>query len=866
MFVPRRQLWQWKTKKQNKSLREMDSDKLAVLVSMGFDIDLCEAILQIENLTIEEAVQRLLEAQQRNSAKEESSQTSTYTSTTSHIETVEHEKQTDADDAVVSRMALSERQRELKEEFERKEREEVQSAVRKRKLQDKNAKQNILQEIEANKRRIRHLRSDETARKEEDKSDVTNAVKQSKEGVDSNAKLCRIQIRLPSGRSLVHQFPEVSLLSDVMDFAKENVGDFQELTNSLLIRPFPRREYSNGDLSSTLLSLGLCPNASLVLMLQRHTAQSGVCNVAPASTVSSRMYDGGATNNIHSVHLTPHVLHHEWGAGACLTSNPSLDSEGHSSDGPNENEERRTNIQQSAVLRALIDASENTTERSVAETVSTARQRDIEEPKQRNIAVVEAVERRRALQISSGEADTKTGNLNLERNIQSLIQLCADCIAKSLASQQGAILSHIGRTLSHQAAAQVISALKARKLLTGKLLQLFHPCKLLNLDLDRYALTSNEILEAARLHTTLVSLHLSQCSLLTDSGVITAVKGLKHLQIIDLCGCVQITDRALHDIKDLTQLKSLKLDNTKIKDDGLRDFLFGGDRRNLLEFSANATNVSEKAFNVDDKGKVFNVTTLHLDRTMVSSMEFVTLFPSLRNLSLSGTPLVENTFHGVSCLRNLEELNLSHTTITDHSLQHVSGLTLKCLGLPDRLHITDAALQYLEGLPLRSLDLVDYIHVTDAGLASVGRITSLTSLSLANTKVTNDGIRHVKSLVNLQELDLARTHIGDEAIRMIKGLKSLRTLSLTATRITNEIFKDGTINSFENLQKLNISRNKISDAGICHLSLMFLELINADQTYISLLSATSLPGCPNLRALRAQNCRPPSELEAQDGN
>ena len=36
----------------------MDSDKLAVLVSMGFDIDLCEAILQIENLTIEEAVQR----------------------------------------------------------------------------------------------------------------------------------------------------------------------------------------------------------------------------------------------------------------------------------------------------------------------------------------------------------------------------------------------------------------------------------------------------------------------------------------------------------------------------------------------------------------------------------------------------------------------------------------------------------------------------------------------------------------------------------------------------------------------------------------------------------------------------------------
>ena len=143
-------------------------------------------------------------------------------------------------------------------------------------------------------------------------------------------------------------------------------------------------------------------------MLQRHTAQSGVCNVAPVSTVSSRIYDGGATSNVHSVHRTPHVSHHEWGAGARLTSNPSLEAERHGSDGPSENEERRSKVEQSAVLRALINVSENTTERSVAhnnivknETVSAANQRGIEEPRQRNIAVVEAVERRRALQISS---------------------------------------------------------------------------------------------------------------------------------------------------------------------------------------------------------------------------------------------------------------------------------------------------------------------------------------------------------------------------------------------------------------------------------------------------------------------------------
>ena len=33
-------------------------DNLATLASMGFDIDECEALLQIENMTLQEAVQR----------------------------------------------------------------------------------------------------------------------------------------------------------------------------------------------------------------------------------------------------------------------------------------------------------------------------------------------------------------------------------------------------------------------------------------------------------------------------------------------------------------------------------------------------------------------------------------------------------------------------------------------------------------------------------------------------------------------------------------------------------------------------------------------------------------------------------------
>ena len=36
----------------------MDTDKLAALVSLGFDIDLCEAVLQEKHLTLEEAIEK----------------------------------------------------------------------------------------------------------------------------------------------------------------------------------------------------------------------------------------------------------------------------------------------------------------------------------------------------------------------------------------------------------------------------------------------------------------------------------------------------------------------------------------------------------------------------------------------------------------------------------------------------------------------------------------------------------------------------------------------------------------------------------------------------------------------------------------
>ena len=97
-----------------------------------------------------------------------------------------------------------------------------------------------------------------------------------------------------------------------------------------------------------------------------------------------------------------------------------------------------------------------------------------------------------------------------------------------------------------------------------------------------------------------------------------------------------------------------------------------------------------------------------------------------------------------------------------------------------------------------------------------------------------------KSILHLAFYDSLRSQ---RDIRFpFTDLKSIHTLSLASTRITNKIFEDGTMNLFCNLFKLNVSRTKISDAGLCHLHLGFLEMINADQTYTSPVVVATIEG------------------------
>lgn len=74
--------------------------------------------------------------------------------------------------------------------------------------------------------------------------------------------LYALQIRLPSGESLRVCFPADSPLQDVYNHVTSLHPSLSPFT---VFHGFPRRRFSDNDLSLSLHSLGLTPNATLVL-------------------------------------------------------------------------------------------------------------------------------------------------------------------------------------------------------------------------------------------------------------------------------------------------------------------------------------------------------------------------------------------------------------------------------------------------------------------------------------------------------------------------------------------------------------------------------------------------------------------------
>ena len=234
---------------------------------------------------------------------------------------------------------------------------------------------------------------------------------------------------------------------------------------------------------------------------------------------------------------------------------------------------------------------------------------------------------------------------------------------------------------------------------------------------------------------------------------------------------------------------------------------------------------------------------LNLSHTSVSDAGLASFLNALRRLKLSHTNV-----RGVALgrLTTLEELDLSGAPVNDESAKQLAQLVnLRKLRL-SYTDLTDAAYAGLKSLPrLEHLDLAGN-DVGDKGLAEISSIASLTELNLSYGRLTDKGMEHLKPLQNLTWLELARTRVTDAGIASLTDLKNLAVLNLDDTKVTDKSLE--VLKPLPRLQDLRLDGATITDAGVETLCAMTsLKSLNLYHTLVSEKGyqrlRQALPGC-----------------------
>jgi hypothetical protein len=147
----------------------------------------------------------------------------------------------------------------------------------------------------------------------------------------------------------------------------------------------------------------------------------------------------------------------------------------------------------------------------------------------------------------------------------------------------------------------------------------------------------------------------------------------------------------------------------------------------------------------------------------------------LSRVSLSGLKNAGRLLQYVAVLRELEEVELAGTDITDQDLKQLTDVpNLKLLNLAST-QISDKGLAQLKGMKtLKTLSLVG-TKVTDDGMAHLYDLKGLQTLILNDTKVTETGVNKLHVLVPDVKV------IGVKA-QQAQGKKSPLSLSVTLNK------------------------------------------------------------------------------------
>jgi hypothetical protein len=123
--------------------------------------------------------------------------------------------------------------------------------------------------------------------------------------------------------------------------------------------------------------------------------------------------------------------------------------------------------------------------------------------------------------------------------------------------------------------------------------------------------------------------------------------------------------------------------------------------------------------------------------------------------------------------------------LTDAGLEHLAGLKLKSLNIPEPARTERGLKHYIAALDSpQQLDLSGWV-VGDASMKLLTDLKQLEVLNLSKTKVTDAGLAEIAGITSLRELHLLDTAITDDGLKAISKLNLLRVLNLVGTQVTD---------------------------------------------------------------------------------
>uniref|UniRef100_A0A8C1PG31 Si:ch73-173p19.1 n=1 Tax=Cyprinus carpio TaxID=7962 RepID=A0A8C1PG31_CYPCA len=786
-------------------------------------------------------------------------------------------------------------------------------------------RQRVAQEVRAEKRQkkqerelvLKRIAEDRRSQQEKNQNEATAETSPSSgQGQRLGGRVetsldnhCILMIRLPSGESMRERFPADTPLSHVVEYI---AGRHPSLPAFSLLQGFPRKRFGETELTCSLRSLGLTPNAALCI--QTTPPETPQDPPSPASRLAvvgeaeaepqeelvappneQPQVEARALEELEIPPPLPHQLweeavgyagipgvgpplsgpSHYWGQGQKLVPGDAENEE------PLENEEQPEDVvvppfnlnglpQLPFFLenrgRAGLEPRHHWPEQG--NRLREAEPDDPADPEEgralRGAAGQAAVER---LQRAAhhDEQPSQHGHPSPPKKafktprVPSLCSMATRATVSLMTAPSMQYSSSLA-CLTPELAELLLTHMARERLLRPRTLELFFGCPLQKFVLNCYPYTTNELLRQLRAFSCLKHLSFVNSPLITDAGL-SVLSNLSKLQHLNLSSCNKLTDSCLQHIAGLRSLTFLALDQTKVSDAGLLMYLQSGSLA-LCQLSLNHTAITENTLRALPTC-VPQLRMLSIKYTKVSDVSALAELRSLQTLHLDGSGVRENTLQCLATHPSLSALSLAGIPVADgnHTLEIISGLRLTQLTLPGRHSVTDLGLSFLSRQSLLlELDLTDYTHLSDHGITQLSSMTRLKKLSLSNTQVSDSGLQGLISLKELQELCLDRTAVTSR--------DHIHVMGLASTQVGDTVIRRGLVHCPQ-LLKLNLSRTRITDQGLKFLCRMQLSQVNLDGTGVTLVGIANLiSACPQLTSVRASHTRaiPPDQQSDDEGD